>query len=349
MPIGVNKLCRFVKEITSQAGLDGFFTNHSLRSTAAMRLYQGGVEEQVITEITGHHLLAVQGYKRTHESQKCRASQILQGEPQKCARVDNWTRTLERNAMTGIMKCNHWNNVKWFVMNLVALKCGQKIIYLLKKLFVVWLVADNSQQDQRKIELFTPLCGVMWGYHQMWLLECSTTERCVVLGRDCVLCDHNVHNELLVARMNYAACLVKRADQNRKKSLNQRVVALDSVRLFTARTSEMLWSHHTKHWSVVRMITNTLWKFISSCCLQKLIKFPLTSSDLSQLLCKTNTRQGVLQSVSFLQQQQQTISSQVEFALCTSFPGVLLWTYVMNKKAQIHCIWSWLVVYVVGI
>ena len=54
MPIGVNKLHGFVKEITMKAGLDGYVTNHSLRSTAATHLYQGGVEEQVITEITGH-------------------------------------------------------------------------------------------------------------------------------------------------------------------------------------------------------------------------------------------------------------------------------------------------------
>ncbi len=87
IPIGVNRLHGFVKEITAKAGLDGFFTNHSLRSTAATWLYQGGVEEQVIT---GHRSLAVRGYKWMDEKQKCRASQILQNNPVKSACVDNW-------------------------------------------------------------------------------------------------------------------------------------------------------------------------------------------------------------------------------------------------------------------
>ena len=87
MPISVNKLHGFIKEITSQAGLNGFFMNHSLCSTA-VTLYQGGVEEQVITEITGHRSLAVRGYKRTDKAQKCRASQILRN-PEKRHCVDN--------------------------------------------------------------------------------------------------------------------------------------------------------------------------------------------------------------------------------------------------------------------
>ena len=60
-PIGVNKLRNFVKDVTKEAGIDGYFSNHSLHSTAATRLYQGGVEEQLITEITGHRSLAVCG------------------------------------------------------------------------------------------------------------------------------------------------------------------------------------------------------------------------------------------------------------------------------------------------
>ncbi len=44
-PIGVNKLRNFVKEVTLQAGIKGFFSNHSLQSTAATWLYQVGMEE----------------------------------------------------------------------------------------------------------------------------------------------------------------------------------------------------------------------------------------------------------------------------------------------------------------
>ncbi len=87
-PIGVNKLHNFVKDITKEAGIDGFFSNHSLRSTVATSMYQGGVEEQVITEITGHRSLAVCGYKKTHYSQKRKASEILQSQPSKCGCSD---------------------------------------------------------------------------------------------------------------------------------------------------------------------------------------------------------------------------------------------------------------------
>ncbi len=44
-PVGINKLRNAVKDLTKEAGLAGNFTNHSLRSMAAMSLYQGGVEE----------------------------------------------------------------------------------------------------------------------------------------------------------------------------------------------------------------------------------------------------------------------------------------------------------------
>ena len=79
-PVGVNTLRKVVKEICEKGGIDGYFTNHSLRSSSATRMYQGGVDEQVIQEVTGHRSLAVRSYKRTCNEQKCRASQIVSGE-----------------------------------------------------------------------------------------------------------------------------------------------------------------------------------------------------------------------------------------------------------------------------
>ena len=58
-PVGVNKLQNVVKSVCEKAGLQGFYMNHSLRSTAATRMYQSNVSEQVIQEITGHRSLAV--------------------------------------------------------------------------------------------------------------------------------------------------------------------------------------------------------------------------------------------------------------------------------------------------
>ncbi len=97
MAIGVKKFQGFVKEIITKAGLDGYFTNHSLRSTAVTCLYQGGVKEQVITEITGHRSLAVRGYKRTHKDQRYRASQILMDNPAKKSHLESCTDLPERH------------------------------------------------------------------------------------------------------------------------------------------------------------------------------------------------------------------------------------------------------------
>ena len=53
-PIGHNTLEQTVARLCSAAGIQGFRTNHSLRATAATRLYQAGVDEQLIMETTGH-------------------------------------------------------------------------------------------------------------------------------------------------------------------------------------------------------------------------------------------------------------------------------------------------------
>ena len=75
--MGVNKLQSVVKDMCKSAGLEGFYTNHSLRSTAATRMYHGNVSEQVIQEITGHRSLAVRGYKCTCDEQKKEASSCI--------------------------------------------------------------------------------------------------------------------------------------------------------------------------------------------------------------------------------------------------------------------------------
>ncbi|XP_062573148.1 zinc finger MYM-type protein 2-like [Saccostrea cucullata] len=52
------------------AGFTGHYTNHSLRATAATRLYDAGIDEQLITEKTGHRSTSVRSYKRTNEQQQ---------------------------------------------------------------------------------------------------------------------------------------------------------------------------------------------------------------------------------------------------------------------------------------
>ena len=52
--VGQNYLADIISKICHNAGLTGYRTNHSLRTSAASRLYQKGVEEQLIQEQTGH-------------------------------------------------------------------------------------------------------------------------------------------------------------------------------------------------------------------------------------------------------------------------------------------------------
>ena len=69
-PVGINTLRDTVKGIYNKAGFPGFYSNHSLLSTSATRMYRGGVKEQVIQEITGHRSLAVCSYKHTSQVQR---------------------------------------------------------------------------------------------------------------------------------------------------------------------------------------------------------------------------------------------------------------------------------------
>ena len=53
-----------VKHLCTSAGLQGHFTNHSLRATAATRLFEARVDEQFIMQRTGHSTTAgVHSYK----------------------------------------------------------------------------------------------------------------------------------------------------------------------------------------------------------------------------------------------------------------------------------------------
>ncbi|XP_056009613.1 uncharacterized protein LOC130051590 [Ostrea edulis] len=57
VPVGVHQLQQIVAKMCREAGLDGLFTNHSLRATAATRTYAAGVDEQLIAGkklVTGH-------------------------------------------------------------------------------------------------------------------------------------------------------------------------------------------------------------------------------------------------------------------------------------------------------
>ena len=69
VPVGRNKLNKMVQKMCADAGISGKSTNHSLRATGALQLFQANVPEKVIQERTGHRSLeALRLYaKRTTE------------------------------------------------------------------------------------------------------------------------------------------------------------------------------------------------------------------------------------------------------------------------------------------
>jgi hypothetical protein len=91
--VGRHKLASVVADICRKGGLSGFRTNHSLRSTSATRMYDAGIDEQLICEITGHRSNAVRNYKRTNTAQKRKISGIIQQDAQPRSRQPAYTCT----------------------------------------------------------------------------------------------------------------------------------------------------------------------------------------------------------------------------------------------------------------
>ena len=77
-PVGVHTLQETVKKMCKEGGFVEKFTNHSLRATAATRLYAAGVDEQLIAEKTGNRSNAIRAYKRTCDEQQIKLSEILE-------------------------------------------------------------------------------------------------------------------------------------------------------------------------------------------------------------------------------------------------------------------------------
>ena len=76
--VGHNTLDKTVKRLCAAAGIQGFKTNHSLRVTNATRLFQSGMDEQLIMCRTGHRSIeGVRTYKRISEELKEDLSHVL--------------------------------------------------------------------------------------------------------------------------------------------------------------------------------------------------------------------------------------------------------------------------------
>ncbi len=76
-PVGVNQLKKVVKNLMSRAGLEGKYTNHSLHVTCATRMFEAGVDEQLIKTFTGHKSDTVRNYKCISDNLMRKASSTV--------------------------------------------------------------------------------------------------------------------------------------------------------------------------------------------------------------------------------------------------------------------------------
>ena len=77
---GENFLNNMVKDMCTEGGIDGKYTNHSLRATGASELFQSETSEHVIQQFTGHRSVqALRQYENILTKQKQAACNILTG------------------------------------------------------------------------------------------------------------------------------------------------------------------------------------------------------------------------------------------------------------------------------
>lgn len=95
---GHNKLKNIVSNMCTKAGIIGRKTNHSLKATCATRLFQAGIDEQIIMAKTGHRSTkGVRAYKRMDENQIYAASVIID---------NNFIKNSNQQNMTGSITFN---------------------------------------------------------------------------------------------------------------------------------------------------------------------------------------------------------------------------------------------------
>ena len=75
--IGRDKLAKFLEQMCLEAGISEKKTNHCLRATGTSALFNAGVPEKLIRDVTGHRSNALQLYERPTLQQKQNVSNIL--------------------------------------------------------------------------------------------------------------------------------------------------------------------------------------------------------------------------------------------------------------------------------
>ena len=76
-PVGKNTLAKYIQTMMEEAGIQGHFHNHSTRKSTCTRLFQKGVDPQLIKEQTGHKSDAIMRYKKSNLVMKQKVSDML--------------------------------------------------------------------------------------------------------------------------------------------------------------------------------------------------------------------------------------------------------------------------------
>ena len=82
-PMGIHAIQWVLAGMCMRVGITGKQTNHALKATAATRLYQKGVDEQLIQEHLGNLSEAMCSYKHTSTELNLQMSDILYGNERK--------------------------------------------------------------------------------------------------------------------------------------------------------------------------------------------------------------------------------------------------------------------------
>ena len=81
VPLGKEKLQKFVEVMCKEAGINGKKTNHSLRATGATAIFNASVPEKMIRDVTGHRSKALMLYEHPSiERQKAVTSVLMNGQ-----------------------------------------------------------------------------------------------------------------------------------------------------------------------------------------------------------------------------------------------------------------------------
>ena len=77
-PVGHNTLGNTVKHLCEKAGIEGHYTNHSLRVTTATRGLEKEIAEKYVMERTGHRdVRSLQRYQRPNVQKKIEISRAF--------------------------------------------------------------------------------------------------------------------------------------------------------------------------------------------------------------------------------------------------------------------------------